>query len=130
MKTIGWVALVCLALIAGYSFGVVRATRKAIREDRTGPALFAIAAANALEAKDTAKAAKVDALRLRRAIEDTAALGEIAWARVILESTSDIDGYSQFMGTIAAFVAKHPEVAIASPARAYISTFLKPARRF
>jgi hypothetical protein len=125
MKRITLTLLVLTALVAGYVIGVVRATQKAIREDRLGPALFAIAVAKAVEAKDQTKAEKVDRLRLKRAIEEAAALGEIKWPRVILESTYDIEGHAQLMAVIAEYVEQHPELEISSAARADVSKFRK-----
>jgi len=126
MKKLALTFLVLTALLAGYAIGVVRATRKSIREDRLGPALFAIAAAKAVDAKDLTKAEQVDQLRLKRAIEEVAALAEIKWSRVVLESIRDIEGHEQFMAVIADYIAQHPEVELSSSARDYISKFKKP----
>jgi len=115
--------LVLTALLAGYAIGVVRATRKSMREDRLGPALFAIAAARASESKDTAKVEKVDRLRLKRAIEEVAALGETNWTSVIFDSPRDVEGYPQFMATIADYVLQHPELEINASARSYLTRF-------
>jgi hypothetical protein len=123
MKMI-YVALGVLGgLACGYTIGVVRATRKFLREDALRPALISIAMDKARTANDQKKFDQLARLQLKDAIEATASLGHLNWGHVVWESPQDADGYPQFMAIIAKHAANHPELEISAEARTYLLGF-------